>query len=310
MASPTDNPVLLVSPIFFVCIFLEYAYSKVNKHKHVYSIKDSLMNGFFTAGIMFIEVTLSFMSAAAIFYFVYFTFNTVDDGLHYNILGYSSFGYQWYIWIICLILCEFSQYWVHRLNHTVRFLWAAHVVHHTSEHFNLSTSFRLSWLSKIYKPFFYMWIPVLGFHPEMILFCFALQIIWQFFLHTPYCPKLKWASFLFVTPKHHQVHHASNTPYLDKNHGAILSIFDRLFGSYKEYDTDVTIKYGTLMPTNLSNPADIILHEYRYLWKDVINSKSVFEALSYIFRPPGWNPNGLTKTTKQLQQEYNLSLKN
>ena len=300
-----SNPVILAAPIFFICVILEIAYSKVKGHTNVYNVNDSLMNGLFTLGIVFLEYSLKFISAGALFYLVYNFFNPEISGVRTNIMGYESFGWDWYIWIICQFLDEFSHYWVHRFNHTVRFMWAAHLVHHSSNHFNLGTSFRLSWIAKLYKPLFYIWLPAIGFHPEMILVCLGIEIVWQFFLHTSYCPKLKWIDYIFVTPKQHQVHHAKNTEYLDKNHGAILNIFDRIFGTYREFDDSIDIEYGLTHHINLKNPADIILNEYRNIWRDVKSASSVYEGLMYIFGPPGWSPDGSRLTVKQLQE--NLS---
>lgn len=301
-----SNPVLMAAPIFFVCLFLEFLYSKKKGHKSVYSFWDLSMNAFILGGIIVLEIILKFISAAALFYWAYNFFNPETDGVRTNLMGYSVFGWSWYIWIVCQVFEEFGHYWLHRFNHTIRFMWAAHVMHHSSEHFNFGTAFRLSWISKIYKPFFYMWIPALGFHPEMVLMCYGIEIVWQFFLHTSYCPKLKWMDIIFVTPKQHQVHHAKNIEYMDKNHGAIFNIFDKLFGSWKEYDASIEIEYGVTHAPNLKNPADIILHEYRAIWKDVKNAKSVYEALMYVFGPPGWCPNGKTLTVKQMQRQLQL----
>lgn len=299
------NPVILAAPIFFICVLLEILYSKNQGHSNVYNLEDSLMNGLFTVGIILLEFLLKFISAGALFYLVYNLFNPEVEGVRTNIMGYESFGWAWYTWLVCQFLDEFSHYWVHRFNHTVRIMWAAHVVHHSSEHFNFGTSFRLSWIAKIYKPLFYIWLPAIGFHPEMVLVCLGFEIVWQFFLHTSYCPKIKWLDWAFVTPKQHQVHHAKNVEYLDKNHGAILNIFDRIFVTYKEYDESIPIEYGVTHELNLRDPSDIILHEYRNIWNDVKRANNYKEVFMYVFGPPGWSPDGSRYTVKQLQE--NLS---
>lgn len=298
-----SNPVFWSSPIFLLFILGEWLYCKLKGLHHVYSYKDFLVNSFMTTGVLLMEFVFKFGSAAAIFYFSYHLFNLEIDGVRMNFLGYESFGWAWYLWGICIFLDDFSHYWVHRWNHTIRFMWASHIVHHSSEHFNFGTSFRLNWGSKLYKPLFYAWIPAIGFHPEMLLFCYGIEMVYQFFLHTSFCPRLKFFNIVFITPKHHQVHHSKNVEYLDKNHGGIFTIFDKIFGSWRDYDESIEIEYGVTHPPNLNNPFDILTHGYIAIWRDVKSSKNFHQAFMYVFGPPGWSPDGSSLTVKQLQEQ-------
>lgn len=302
METIVKNPLVWSAPVLLALLIVELVYSKIKGHTNLYKIKDFLASS--TMGIcsMLVNTLVKLTYSGLIFYLVYDAFNPTFNGMRINILGYNSFGWVWYIWLICLVLNDFSHYWVHRLNHTVRFMWAAHIVHHSSERYNYGTSIRLDWVSALYRPLFFIWIPAIGFHPEMVISCIGIQVIWQFMLHTSYCPKLGFLEYIFITPKQHQVHHAVNEPYLDKNHGAIFNIFDRLFGSWKEYDDLIDIQYGVTNPPNSFNPIIIATHEYDALLKDIKRSKNLKEAVMYFFGPPGWNPNQESLTVKQMQK--------
>lgn len=297
------NPLSLAAPILIGLLIFELVFSKVKKHKNIYKWKDFIASSLMGFGAMILSPLVKFAVSGTLFYFVYEFFNPIADGVRTNIIGYKSFGWAWYIWLICQILDDLSHYWLHRFNHTVRFMWAAHIVHHSSEHYNYGTALRLSWFAMMYKPLFYLWIPAIGFHPKMVLVCLGIEAVWQFLLHTSYCPKLKFLEYFLITPKQHQVHHATNIPYLDKNHGAILNIWDRLFGTWKDFDYQVDIHYGVVHAPNSYNPLVIATHEYKAICEDVKKAKNVYEAFMYVFGPPGWHPNDKTLTVKQLQRQ-------
>ncbi|MCC5943322.1 MAG: sterol desaturase family protein [Bernardetiaceae bacterium] len=297
------NPLVYGIPAFIAFALLELTYSKFFEKNNIYEWKDFAASAFMGLGAVLLAPLLKVVSAAVIFEFVYEVFNPEVDGVRTHILGYASFGWAWYIWLICQFLDDFTYYWFHRLNHTVRFLWAAHIVHHSSEHFNFGTGFRNGWFTLMYKPLFYMWLPAIGFHPGMVLICLGIEALWQFQLHTQYVPKLGLLEKFLNTHTQHQVHHAQNIEYLDKNHGGYLNIFDKVFGSWKEYDENIEIKYGVIHPPKSNNPADILLHEYQNIWADVKKSKNLYEAFMYTFGEPGWSPDGSTLTVKQIHRQ-------
>ncbi|HMC01183.1 MAG TPA: sterol desaturase family protein [Flavobacteriaceae bacterium] len=296
------QPLFWAAPLLISLLVAEFIYSKVKGHKHIYNLKDFIASSLMGFGAMILNPLVKLFISALLFYVAYELFNPIVNGVRTNILGYASFSWAWYVWIICQILDDLSHYWLHRFNHTVRFMWAAHIVHHSSEHYNYGTALRLSWTAMIYKPLFYVWLPVIGFHPEMVVVCLGVESVWQFLLHTSYCPKLKFLEFFLITPKQHQVHHATNVEYLDKNHGAILNIWDRIFGTWKDYDHKININYGVVHSPNSYNPFVIATHEYKSIWKDVKSAKNFHDAFMYVFGPPGWSPTGETLTVKQLQK--------
>lgn len=254
-------------------------------------------------GAVIIAPLIKVISAAAIFTVVYDFFNPVVDGIRTNIMGYKSFEWTWYTFLICQFLDDFSYYWFHRLNHTVRFLWAAHIVHHSSDHYNFGTGIRNGWFTLMYKPLFYMWLPAIGFPPEMVVFCLGIEALWQFQLHTKYVPKLGFLEKFLNTHTMHQAHHAQNIEYLDKNHGGYLNMFDKMFGTWAELDDNIDVKYGVIHAPKSHNPFVILTHEYADIWRDVKNAKNLKEAFMYIFGPPGWSPDGSTLTVKQIQRK-------
>lgn len=302
------NPLTWGVPCFIALVLLELTYSKTHDNEELYQWKDLLASS--TMGLIasILATLVKFIGAAAIFYGVYEIFNPEVNGVRTNIMGYESFGWAWYMWLICQFLDDFSYYWLHRFNHTVRFMWAAHIVHHSSKQYNLGTGLRNGWFTILYKPLFYMWIPAIGFHPEMVLVCLGIEALWQFQLHTQYVPKLGFLEKILNTHTQHQVHHSQNLEYLDKNHGGYLNLFDRLFGSWKELDENIEIKYGVVHDPESHNPLVIVSHEYKDIWRDVKNSKNLYEAFMYVFGEPGWSPDGSTLTVKQLQRKHKEEL--
>ncbi|MEE3146763.1 MAG: sterol desaturase family protein, partial [Bacteroidota bacterium] len=191
----------------------------------------------------------------------------------------------------------------HRQNHMVRFFWAAHIVHHSSENFNLGTAVRNGWFTIFYKPLFYVWIVAIGFPPEMLVVCLGIEALWQFQLHSQYVPKLGIIDKIFNTHTMHQVHHARNLEYMDKNHGGFLNIFDRMFGTFKELDEEIEIEYGVTKSPDSYNPLVILTHEYKDIWKDMKRSPKLKHKFMYAFGPPGWSHDGSTLTIKQMRQK-------
>ncbi len=214
--------------------------------------------------------------------------------------------FKWYTWIICFFADDFSYYWFHRINHKVRFFWASHIVHHSSEHFNLSAAMRVPWTSNLTGSFlFWIWLPFLGIHPLLVLFMKGLSAFYQFCLHTESIKRLApWIEAFFVTPSHHRVHHASDVDYLDKNFGGNLIIWDKLFGTF--YKEDHKAVYGLTENINSYNPVTVTTSEWRKLYNDVKHSCRLKHRMLFLFKPPGWKPGDHSKTARQLQMELKI----
>jgi len=197
------------------------------------------------------------------------------------------------MWAGALLFWDFCYYWVHRLGHEISIMWAAHAVHHQSEEYNLSTALRqtssgflLSWI--FYLPMFLVGIPV-----EVFITVNAIDLIYQFWVHTRHVGKLGWADRVFVTPSNHRVHHAQNDRYLDKNYGGILILWDRLFGTFQEELDEEPVVYGVRKPLRSWNPFYANLQVYHYLWKDAVRTRRWRDRLGLWFRRTGWRPRDL-----------------
>jgi len=207
----------------------------------------------------------------------------------------------WWTFLLLFVVEDLCYYGFHRASHEVRFFWAAHVNHHSSQHYNLSTALRQSWTTPFTGPLFWLPLPLLGFAPWMVLTQQAISLLYQYWIHTESIGRMGWFEAVFNTPSHHRVHHGANAQYLDRNHGGILIIWDRLFGSFEPEDEKV--KYGLTTNLTTHNPWHIAFHEWRAIWADVRASRSLREAFMYTFGPPGWSPDGSRKTSAQQRRE-------
>lgn len=194
-------------------------------------------------------------------------------------------------WVACFILFDFLFYWAHRWSHEMNFFWGAHVVHHQSEEYNLTVALRQSWFHNLIMFFIFIPIPILGFDPIVFIATAAISTIYQFWIHTKAINKLPWIiEFIFNTPSHHRVHHGVDEEYLDKNHGATLIIWDRLFGTFKEESYEPT--YGTTVQFKSFNPTWANF-EYYGLMLNAMKKMKFADKLKMIFAKPGWMPDYL-----------------
>ncbi len=194
----------------------------------------------------------------------------------------------WWAWAVLFFADDFAYYWFHRVSHEVRVFWASHVVHHSSQHYNLSTALRQTWVPMTYLPF---WLPLAlaGFEPWMILTQQAISLIYQFWIHTERVGTLpRPIELLFNTPSHHRVHHGANQQYLDRNYGGILIVWDRLFGTFAGEKERVI--YGLTKNIQTFKPTEVAFHEYKAIGRDLRRARGWHERAGYLFGGPGWAP--------------------
>lgn len=208
-------------------------------------------------------------------------------------------GNVWWVWVLAFVGDDFCYYWFHRASHEVRFLWAAHENHHSSRYYNLSTALRQSWTTPITSPVFWAPLALLGIPPAMIFTAMAVSLVYQFWLHTELIGTLGPLEWVFNTPSHHRVHHGRNVQYLDRNHGGILIVWDRLFGTFEPEGEPVD--YGLTKNIETFHPVRIAFHEWRTMFREVARAGTLGAALGAIFAPPGWSADGSTLTAHQLQ---------
>ena len=203
---------------------------------------------------------------------------------------------SWLSFLLLFLLQDFFYYWFHRGSHRIRFMWASHVVHHSSERLNLSTAFRQSFTYPI-SGMWVFWVPIvlIGFEPELVLGSVLLSLAYQFFVHTQLVPKLGPLEWILNTPSHHRVHHAKNPEYIDRNYGGVLIIWDRLFGTFVEENDDIPLVYGITRQIHSHNPLYLTLHEWRDMFKDAISGKkTMIQRVGHLWRPPEWQPENVS----------------
>jgi sterol desaturase/sphingolipid hydroxylase (fatty acid hydroxylase superfamily) len=197
-------------------------------------------------------------------------------------------GHGWATWALAVLGVDFFYYWDHRAGHQVRLLWASHVVHHSSERYNLSTALRQTWTGQ-YTVLFFLPVALLGVPVEIVLASWSVNLLYQFWIHTEAIGTL-WApvEWLLNTPSHHRVHHGSQQQYLDRNYGGILIVWDRLFGTFEPEGEPV--RYGLTTNITTSNPLRVATHEYVALLRDVRAAGCWRDRVGYLLHGPGWAP--------------------
>ncbi|HEY5188332.1 MAG TPA: sterol desaturase family protein [Solirubrobacteraceae bacterium] len=195
---------------------------------------------------------------------------------------------DWWFWPLLFVADDFSYYWYHRIHHVSRVFWATHVVHHSSEHYNLSTALRQPWISISTFPF-WMWMPLVGFPVWTVLLAQSWNLIYQFWIHTERIRRLPaWFEAIFNTPSHHRVHHGANQQYLDRNYGGELILWDRVFGTFEREGERV--RYGLTKNIHTFNPVRVNFHEYIAIWHDLKLAPTWRDKFGVVFRGPGWRP--------------------
>ena len=208
----------------------------------------------------------------------------------------------WWGVLLLFVGLEFFYYWYHRLSHEVRWFWATHAVHHSPNQMNLSTAYRLGWTSKLAGALvFYLPLCALGYTPQVVIFAYGINLLYQFWVHNQWIPPLGVLEGIFNTPSSHRVHHAANIDYLDANCGGVLVVFDRLFGTYIPESKAVPCRYGWVHPITSHNPFVIALQQWIYLLRDLKGARNVRECFGYLVNPPGWVPEGEGSTTAEMR---------
>ncbi|MEL6670628.1 MAG: sterol desaturase family protein [Bacteroidota bacterium] len=287
---PLQDPVTYAIPFFLLLIGLE-VFLSVKDSLGTYELKDSMANISMGIGSSIIEIltkTLAFLAFEFLHQFALF----------------PQLEWQWWVWVLCFFLEDFSFYWHHRLSHEIRFLWASHINHHSSQKFNLSVALRQSWGERFYKYFFWLWLPLLGFEPLMVMTLLSTNLIYQFWVHTEKIDRLGPLEWIFNTPSHHRVHHAVNPIYLDRNHAGTLIIWDRMFGTFQQELPEEKPIYGITENIDTYHPWQIAWHEYVNIFRELKQPLSWRQKLNLMLRPPGWDPKGNHKTARALRERF------
>lgn len=202
-----------------------------------------------------------------------------------------TIGFEWYWIVLCFVIDDLRYYWYHRIAHRCRWVWAEHVIHHSSQHYNLSTALRQSWTG-VFTGMFVLRIPLvlIGFHPALIVFVGGINLLYQFWIHTEAIGKMpRWLEAIMNTPSHHRVHHATNPRYLDANYAGTLIIWDRMFGTFVEELAEDMPRYGLVQNIGTFNPFRVAFHEWIEMFRDASRpGLRLRDRFRYLFNPPGW----------------------
>lgn len=286
------NLILYAIPFFILAMLVELIYT-VKHHIQTYETKDA----FASIGMGLGNVLLGFLSKAmvlAAFFYIY---------EHYR---FFTIPLTWWSFILIIFADDFTYYWYHRVSHECRFFWASHVIHHSSQHYNLSTALRQTWSGSFFSFIFWLWMPFIGFHPAMIMLTMSISLLYQFWIHTEAIHRLpQWFEAVMNTPSHHRVHHGSNPIYLDRNHAGILIIWDKMFGTFQPELEDEKVVYGLVKNIHTYNLIKIAFLEWFYMFKDTFTGKKTLkQRLLYLIKPPGWKHDGTGKISKELRTEW------
>ena len=281
-----NDPVLWAIPFFLLTVIGEAVFSARRRLGYVDDLKDSAAS--ISMGLGYLAINLWWKGAAFAIYVFLHDFALFEIG--------TGLG----AWLALIVAEDLCYYWFHRFHHEVRFFWASHVVHHSSEQYNLSTALRQTWTPMTGIVFFLPLI-LLGFEPWMVMTAHGFNLLYQYWIHTRVIDRLGAFGWIFNTPSHHRVHHGSNLAYLDKNYAGIFIIWDRLFGTFEPERAPV--KFGLTKNIRTYNPVKIAFHEYRDIARDVASARSLREALGRVLGAPGWSLDGSTRTARQLQRE-------
>ncbi len=293
-----EQILVLFTPLYVIIIGAEMLASHLQGIK-AYSLRDTVHNFCLSILTGLSDLAMRGVSFIILTFFFQYRFLDIPHTVFY--------------WVSLVLLVDFMHYWLHRLGHMCRFFWAVHVNHHTSTHFNFTVGFRSGVLEPFYSFVFFIPITLLGYTPIDIFFMYSLCQVWAILTHTERIRKLGWLEYIFVTPSHHRVHHASNSLYLDKNMGTVFIIWDKLFGTFQPElpgDKYQPIRYGTTTGLDDGKLTNIIFHEWKNIWKDLRRRDiSWKEKWMYLFGPPGWSHNGERMTSDQMRENELQTLK-
>jgi alkylglycerol monooxygenase len=295
-----EKIILFASPVFFLLIACEFILAQ-RRQQHLYRINDAINSLSLGVISQISGVFLKFLSVG-IYAWVY----------QHSALFDLSEDSVW-VWISGLLLYDFLYYWLHRMGHQTNLLWAAHVVHHQSEAYNLTTALRQTSSGALFGWIFYLPLALLGYPVEVFIVIALIDLLYQFWIHTQQIGKLGWFDRVFVSPSNHRVHHGVNDLYLDKNYGGILILWDRLFGTFIEEQDAHPVVFGTRSPLRSWNPIWANLEVYVAVAKTAWQTQNWRDKWRIWLMPPGWQPDDLVRNTPaqtfdMTRPEYNPPL--
>ncbi len=280
-------------PGFIALILIELLVLKRNRPGKGYETRDTATSLFMGVGNVISGLVFGFVAFGVLSWCYQFRLFEI--------------GFEWYWILACFVIDDARYYFYHRIAHRCRWVWAEHVIHHSSQHYNLSTALRQSWTGT-FTGMFVLRIPLVlvGFHPLLIVFVGGINLVYQFWIHTETIGKMpRWFEAVMNTPSHHRVHHATNPRYLDANYAGTLIIWDRMFGTFVEELEEDVPRYGIVKNIGTYNPLRVAFHEWIEMFKDALQPSITFhQRLLYLVKPPGWRHDGPSVGSEALKADY------
>ncbi|MAO99091.1 MAG: fatty acid hydroxylase [Gammaproteobacteria bacterium] len=273
MTNLTVTDVYIIGlPIIFMLMMAEATVSQYQNKKY-YKNKDTLCTSGLVVGNILMSLTIKGATLALHFYLYQFRVFDISNSIP-----------VWLLWVLTFVLIDFVFYIYHRCSHKIRFLWAIHMSHHSSEEMNFGVSLRQAWLGPVSKIPFFAILPLIGFDPTVIAVAGVISTLWGVVGHTQMVGKLGPLEWILNTPSHHRVHHGSNPEYIDKNYGNLLIIWDRLFGTFEPEKAKVT--YGLVNNVNTFNPIKITLMDWQAMLREIKEKEKASEKIKIFFGAP------------------------
>ena len=273
MTNLTVTDVYIIGlPIIFMLMMAEATVSQYQNKKY-YKNKDTLCTSGLVVGNILMSLTIKGATLALHFYLYQFRVFDISNSIP-----------VWLLWVLTFVLIDFVFYIYHRCSHKIRFLWAIHMSHHSSEEMNFGVSLRQAWLGPVSKIPFFAILPLIGLDPTVIAVAGVISTLWGVVGHTQMVGKLGPLEWILNTPSHHRVHHGSNPEYIDKNYGNLLIIWDRLFGTFEPEKAKVT--YGLVNNVNTFNPIKITLMDWQAMLREIKEKEKVSEKIKIFFGAP------------------------
>ncbi|MEX0318888.1 MAG: sterol desaturase family protein [Ruegeria sp.] len=287
------DPTQLAIPFFVAAILIEFTWIALKHRGGRYETRDAVTSLIMGAGSVASGLVLGFIAYG--FFMFLWSLTPLDLGTSLPVIA------------LCFVLDDLRYYWVHRFGHRIRWVWASHVNHHSSQHYNLTTALRQTWTGTFtFKMVVSAPLILLGFHPALVLFCGGLNLIYQFWIHTEAIDRLpRWFEAVMNTPSHHRVHHGRNARYLDCNYAGVFIIWDKMFGTFVPEQASEKVDYGLVHNIGTFNPLRVAFHEWLSIWRDVTRpGLSLQQRLAYAFAPPGYSHDGSRDTSDRIKAKH------
>ncbi len=284
------NPVDYVVPAFVLLVALEMLWAR-RRSPLAYEPRDTLTSLAFGLG----NTVFAVLTGGAIYAVLVWVYG----------FRLATIPFAWWAWIACFVLDDLAYYLFHRSAHRVRWFWASHVNHHSSQHYNLSTALRQTWTGWLALSFaFRLPLMLIGFHPAMVAFVGGVNLIYQFWIHTEAIRRFpRWFEAVMNTPSHHRVHHATNPRYLDANYAGVFIVWDRMFGTFVPEVDDEPIRYGIVRQLGTFGLLYSVFHEWIGIARDVWTAPWRHK-LAYLLREPGWSHDGSRDTSTTIRARW------